>query len=135
MKIAKKLKGSETTGPKTMPSDLRDKLNGLTVNEAIERGLITDLGDETGKFIFKHADENIEALYGVVNGYAVRVSEGLSNQVDDVDDIIGDLRFTKGISSIEGDGFGKEFFRLGMPAGIRLGESVYTLSAETVGQD
>ena len=129
--VSKKLKG-ESSGVKSMPADLRDKLNGLTINEALERGIIDDLGDESGKLIFQHGDEKIDAAYAVIQGYAVRVSDNLKNGVDNIEDVVGDLRFQKGISTIEGDGFGKEFFRLGMPAGINLGKELYTLAPETV---
>jgi hypothetical protein len=133
MKIAaKKLASKDTEVVKTMPADLRDKLDGLTINEALERGIINDLGDANGKFFFYHADESIEAAYGIVQGYAVTLSKGLVAASDTALDIIGDLRFQKGISTIEGDGFGKAWFRLGMPAGINLGDAFVTLDAETV---
>lgn len=128
MKTALKSKGTAVI--KAMPNDLKDKLNGLTINEAIERGFITDLGNEAGEFMFEHADANIDATYAVVNGYGVPCSKGLADAIDSTDDIMGDLVFQKGISNIEGDGFGKEWFRLGMPQGIRLGDSVKSLALE-----
>lgn len=133
MKIANKVLKGESSGTKTMPADLRERLNGLTINEALERDIINDLGDENGKLIFQHGDENIDAAYAIVQGYAVRVSGNLKDGIDNLNDIVGDLRFQKGVSTIQGDGFGKEFFRLGMPAGINLGKEIYTLEAETVG--
>src|SRR5688572_16034397 len=100
MKVAKKLSSSESVGPKSMNDVDRAKLNGLSINEAIERGLITDLGDDNGQFIFKHADyEKNEAAYAIVNGIAVRVSAGVEAAVDTLKEIIGDLRFTGGIST------------------------------------
>lgn len=131
MKV-KTLKTQNTAGTKTMPADLRDKLNGLTINEALERGIINDLGDDKGQFVFDHADSAVDASYAVVQGYAVRCSDGLKAGVDGIDDVIGDLRFSKGISTVAGDGFGKEWFRLGMPAGIRLGASIKSLAEENV---
>lgn len=131
MKIAAKKLKSEATGFKVMPNDLRDQLDGLSINEALERKLIDDLGDENGRFIFDHA--TIEDVgYAIVQGYAIPVSKGLLAAVDSVNSIIGDLRFQKGISTIEGDGFGKAWFRLSMPAGINLGEAIHTLEAQTV---
>jgi hypothetical protein len=121
-----------TTGPKTMPPALKKILNELTINEAIAAGHVTALGDDDGNFVFEHADENIDKKYAIVNGYAVGVSKNLAEALEDSDDIIGDLRFIAGVSTIEGDGFGKEFFTLGLPAGIRLGASVKKLSLEPV---
>lgn len=132
MKV-KKLKSVEnTTGTKTLPADLQKLMAGFTINECLERGYITDLGDDKGKFIFDHADANIDASYALVNGYAVRCSDGLKAGVDNIDDVIGDLRFSAGVSTIAGDGFNKPWFRLGMPAGIRLGESIKQLAADAV---
>lgn len=130
MKVQKLASKSNGAGPKNMPADLRGKLNGLTINEAIERGIIDDLGDANGQFVFDHADEDIDAKYALVQGYAVRVSSTLAENLDETSDAIGDLQFTKGISNIEGEGFGKEYFRLGMPQGIRLGTAVVTLPVE-----
>ena len=131
MKIAAKKLKSEASGVKTMPADLRDKLNGLSINEALERGIINDLGDENGKFIFNHATID-DVGYAIVQGYAIPVSKGLLAAVDGIENIIGDLRFQKGISTIEGEGFNKEWFRLSMPAGINLGAEIYTLDPQTV---
>lgn len=131
MKIVAKQLKTESTGVKTMPDDMRLKLKGLTINEALERGLITDLGDDTGKFIFNHGTIE-DAAYAVVQGYAVRVSPGVKDAVDNLDNIVGDLRFMSDVSTIDGEGFGKPWFRLAMPAGINLGEAIHTLEPQTV---
>lgn len=132
MKVSKQrlLHGNEApTGPKRMPSDLQTKLRDMSINEAILAGLVTSIGNEKGEFLFHHADEGVPAMYGVVNGYAVRVSDQLSKtDHETIRGMEGDLRFTEGISTIQGDGFGKRFFRLGYPAGIRLGKAHYTVS-------
>lgn len=129
MKIAKKLKSAETTKPKSMSKTDQDKLTGLTINECIERGLITSLGDDEGKFIFEHRE--YDAAYAIVNDCGVQVSKALRD-ADNLDEIIGDLRFTSGISEVEGEGKGQYWFRLGMPAGLNLGAEIYTLDAEAV---
>lgn len=129
MKIGKKLKSVEAPIFEGMIDTMREALNGLSINEAIEKGLITDLGDDEGKFFFKHADDEIDAYYGIVNGYTVRLSDGLVDSIDNIDDILGKLRFTLGTSNVEGAGKGMTYFRLGLPKGIRLGESVKSLEA------
>lgn len=121
MKIAgKKLKGATASGPTTMPVAMRDQLNGLTIQEGIDQGLIKDLGDDQGRFIFPHKEFK-DRHYAIVNGHTVPVSAGLGEMDDDaIQDVLGNLRFNKGVSTINGDGFGKEFFRLGRPAEVNL---------------
>ena len=111
-------------------ADLQDKLNGLTINEALEKGIIDDLGDENGQFIFSR--EDIDAHYAIIQGQAVWVSEGLAAKLDESDEILGDLTFQKGVSTIEGEGFGKAWFRLGLPGGVKAGTAVKSLTAEPV---
>jgi len=111
-------------------ADLQDKLNGLTINEAIEKGIIDDLGDADGKFIFER--EDIDAHYALIQGQAVWCSEGLAAKLDETDEILGDLTFQKGVSTIEGAGFGKSWFRLGLPAGVKAGVAVKSLTPEPV---
>lgn len=113
-----------------MPTALRDKLNDTTINQALKDGIIDDLGDNSGQFIFEHATENLaDTYYAVVQGYAVRCSDTLIDRltgcktVEESDNLLGNCRFTKGISNVAGDGFGKEYFRLGLPAGINLKET------------
>lgn len=129
MKV-KQLATKGTTSPKTLSAELREKLNGLSINEALAAGHIDDLGDENGQFIFAHADKDIDASYAIVQGAAVRVSKTLAENLDETTDVIGDLVFTKGISNVDGEGYGKEYFRLGMPKGIRLGEALTSLAVE-----
>jgi hypothetical protein len=120
MKIkGKKLKG-EASGNMPMPNALRDKLNGLSVNQALAAGIIDDLGDEKGVLFFPHTDYP-DRVYAIIQGYTVPASKALGDlNEDEAMEQIGDLRFQKGISTIEGDGFSKEFFRLGLPAYVNL---------------
>lgn len=125
-----KLASKQDTVIKRLPVDLLNKLNGLTLNEAFEKGLITDIGTEEGDFIKAHASDDIDAHYAIIQGGAIPVSRSVVEDLDNLDDYMGDLTFYKGTSNVEGDGFGKEWFRLGKPAGLNLGETVKSLSAE-----
>lgn len=130
MKMQKLASSNTSANPKTMSKAQQDELVGLTLNEAFERGLITDIGNDKGEFIFEHADDDIDAHYAVINGSAVRVSQTVVDDLDNIDDFMGDLTFHAGISDVEGEGKGKYWFRLGKPAGIRLGDSVKSVVAE-----
>lgn len=132
MKIGKKLKVQDTLIAEPMPDQFKILLKDLSINEAIEKGLITDLGDAKGNFFFEHADEETEAYYAVINGYGVRMSQALVDDIDNIDAIVGRLRFTFDVSNKEGEGFGKQYFRLGMPRGLKLGASVYALKEDSV---
>lgn len=110
---------------KAIPDALKAQLDGKTVNEAVEDGTITSLGNDKGEFIFDHADTNVSAQYAMVNGYGVIVSEGLTDNLDDTD--VFDCQFTSGISTVPGDGFGKPWFRLGRPQGLNLGAAAKNL--------
>lgn len=128
MKIAKEFKEEVSVfSPEAMPVALQEKLNGMSINAALKAKLIDDLGDDNGDFIWNHADDDIKTLYGIVQGFRVTISDSLRDNIDDLDGMIGKLVFTKGVSEIEGKGFGKPFFRLGMPKGIRLGKSVASI--------
>ncbi len=130
-----KLASKNTSGtPKVMSAELQQKLLNKTLNEAFEAGIVTDIGDAEGKFIFEHADKDIEAHYAIVNNYAVRVSDSVVEDIDNVEEYLGDLTFHAGISTIEGEGKGKAWFRLGKPAGIRLGDAVVAIAAEPVNE-
>lgn len=132
MKIGKKLKTQEVLIAEPMPDQFKAQLKDLSINEAIEKGLITDLGDAKGNFFFEHADDGIEAHYAIINGYAVRMSQALVDDIDNIDAIVGRLRFTFDVSTIAGEGLGKQYFRLGMPRGLKLGASVYALKEDSV---
>lgn len=132
MKIGKKLKVQETLIAEPMPDQFKTLLKDLSINEAIEKGIITDLGDAKGNFFFEHADDGIEAHYAIINGYAVRMSQAVVDDIDNIDAIVGRLRFTYDKSTIEGAGLGKMYFRLGMPRGLKLGAAVYTLDEKSV---
>lgn len=131
MKITKQFKQSNAPIYESLPTHLWSQFKDKSINECIKEGLITDLGDDKGQFFLNHADSDIEASYGIINGYAVRLSEGLVDSVDSIDDeMVGRLRFTSEISTIDGPGFGKPYFRLGMPRGLRLGDTIYELKGE-----
>jgi hypothetical protein len=132
MKISKQLKSKDAPIYEAMPEAMRAAFHDLSVNEAIEKGLITELGDDDGNFFFKHEDDN-DAYYGIINGYGVRLSESLVDDIDSIAGKEGRLRFTLGVSNKEGAGFGKSYFRLGNARGLRLGDAVHKLDAETVG--
>lgn len=114
---------TSSTGTASMPQSLRDKLNGLTINEALAAGHIDDLGNKTGIFAVPHKDENVDRWYAIVQGTAVPMSRragdaAFEGKLDD--NTIGSMKFQKGISTIEGDGFGKEWFNLGLGGTLNL---------------
>ena len=128
MKVQANTKKATKTIIKSIGEELQTALHGKTINEALKLGIIDDLGNDDGEFIFDHEDENISQQYAIVQGYGVIVSEGLTENLGDTD--IFDCQFVKGISTVEGAGHGKPFFRLGMPQGLRLGASVKKLEVE-----
>lgn len=116
----KQLKGATSGGFPTMNKHMRDSLDGLTIQEGINNGLITDLGDESGRFIFPHNDYP-DRSYAIVNGSTIPISSRLAElEANELVAVLGRLRFVSGISEFEGKGFGKSFFRLGMPADVNL---------------
>ena len=104
--------------------ELQQKLNNLTINQAIEKGLITSLGDADNNFFRKH--ETIEGVkYAVINGCEVTCSSSVANmKPEEVREILGDLKFTSGIVPEKDpqtgkpnppERVGKSWFRLGLP--------------------
>src|SRR6476659_617750 len=125
MKVKQVGKAGNTasTGVATMPNDLRDKLSGFTINEALAKGWIDDLGTATGKFLVPHNDANIDTFYAIVQGYAIPCSKSVSDRAAEGtidDDMIGNMKFQKGVSTVEGDGFGKAWFRLTLGGVLNL---------------
>lgn len=133
MKV-KQLKAQATAGTTAtpLPEELRKSLNGLTINEALAKGFIDDIGDAKGNFMFNDARDGVDAAYAWIQGHAVRLSGSLRAGVDDIDEQIGNLRFRQDVSTVAGPGFGKPWFRLIMPSGIQVGEVIKTLEAEDV---
>jgi len=140
MKVKSVGKADKTasTGIATMPNDLRAKLDTLTINEALDRGIIDDLGTATGKFLVPHADPNIDTFYAIVQGYAIPCSKSVSERAAESnidDDLIATMKFQSGVSNIEGDGFGKNWFRLTLGGVLNLdmeSEDAVVLGAQPV---
>lgn len=124
MKVKQIGKGTtSSTGIASMPNELRNKLHDMTINDALAKGIITDVGTPTGVFAVPHKDENISRWYGIVEGFAVPLSKTASENAEEGklnDDLIGTMKFQKGISNQAGDGFGKEWFNLGMGGTLNL---------------
>ena len=108
--------------------ELQQKLKDLTINKAIEKGLITSLGDEDNNFFRKH--ETLEGVkYAIINGSRVTCSEALAKlNPEEVREILGDLKFTSGIVPDKDpqtgkpnppERAGKEWFRLGLNGNVR----------------
>lgn len=116
--------------------DMKEKLNGKTVREACKLGLITDIGDDNGDFVFEH--EEYDARYGAFNlDYIVPLSADLKEVVvglkpAELTGYIMNCVFNLGVSTIPGEGLGKVFWNLGKSRTIRLkADAVNSLSAVT----
>lgn len=105
-----------------IPDSLCKKLHGLTINEAIEKELINDLGDENGNFIF-HSEHDPNLLLAIVQHYKIKCSEPLTQQysAEEIHDMVGHLSFFR-----YSDGNTYEC-RLCRPHGIKLGKPLLTL--------
>jgi sulfate adenylyltransferase subunit 1 (EFTu-like GTPase family) len=115
---------------KRISTVLQDKLEDLTLGEALQQGIIDELGDENGDFIFYR--EDIDKSYAIIQGQAVWMSDAAAEAAKDKTVKLSQLTFHTGISEIEGPGLNKKYFVLGMPKGIKGGEVVRTLAAEPV---
>lgn len=108
-----------------MPGSMQKSLENHTINSAVKAGLISSIGDADGNFIFNHADAGVDALYAIINGHRVRLSSTASQlTADELAEDAGNLTFSGGVSNVAGGGFGKNWFILGLPKGIRLGAVV-----------
>jgi hypothetical protein len=106
---------SNGVGFDTLPKELQDKLIGKTLNQAIAEGLVTDLGDDAGN-LFAHSTQSEEWVYAIINGCRVTVSDKLTKtDPEEVKEMLGDLTFGGGISTVAGEGNGKYWFNLGLP--------------------
>lgn len=116
MKIVKTAAlASNGKGFDSLTKDLQDKLIGKTLNGAIAAGLVNDLGDEAGN-LFAVSTQNEDWKYCIINGCRVTLSRKLSEtDPAEVQDMLGDLTFDGGISTIAGEGLGKYWFNLGLP--------------------
>jgi hypothetical protein len=74
-----------------LPESLFTQLYGLTLNEAIAEGIITDIGDKDGNFVFEAT--NGQYHYALVQGYKISVSEELVNALAGDNSILGDFIF------------------------------------------
>lgn len=123
-----KLKSKSSATIKAMAAVDAKALDGLTINEAIDRGLIKTIGMDGGGFIFNHNKADVTNRYAVINGAAIQCSETLSGkEQDDIDELLGDLTFTSGQSQekykngkVDPAGDFITWYRLGMPRGLDL---------------
>lgn len=75
-----------------MPDEMFESLETLKINEAIDKGLITSIGIDEEAF-FSHNSNGIKAYYLIVNGFALRIPEALTEVSEDNPDILGSLKF------------------------------------------
>jgi hypothetical protein len=123
------LKRKVSTRMVAMPAARLEKLNGYSLGDAMDEGLITSVGSEKG-FIFPHADENIERYYAVIDGQLVTCSKGLIDNIDTIE--AGDMviakhtslkKYKNGKESEDEDAEFVTVYRLQMPAGINIDDS------------
>ena len=124
---------SQTSGVGRMSNELKSALAGMTINEALGKGTIDDIGTADGTFLVPHADPNISEWYAVVQNTGVRLSSGIMKLIEEGDDrmtnddFLGTLTFTKGFSrekfldgEVNENGDHVEWFRLGLPMEYNL---------------
>lgn len=121
---------SATINRQQFSQDMKEKLNGKTVREACKLGLITDIGDDNGDFIFEHSE--YDAKYGSFNlDHVVPLSSELKDEIVEykTSDIMNCV-FNLGVSTIPGEGLGKTYWNLGKSRTLNLkATAVKTLSA------
>jgi len=108
-----------------LPKELYNKLHRLSLDAAIEQGLITALGDN-GKFIFEFDDEP-GVYYGIVQDCKVQCSEKLIQEysIEQIEnEILGQLTFFTYESN------GQEHIRLARPHYLDLGDSILDLNPD-----
>ncbi|MFP5041192.1 hypothetical protein [Parasediminibacterium sp. JCM 36343] len=103
-----------------IPASLSKKLLGLTINEALQQGIITSVGDEQGNFIFADG-EHPDVFYALINNYIVRCSESVTSSGLEIASIAGGLVFYKFLQN------GEESCKIGMPHTVKLGYVVSQL--------
>jgi hypothetical protein len=103
-----------------MPTSLCGKLVGLSINEALQQGIITSVGDESGNFIFAD-QEQPDVYYALIHNYIIRCSENVIHSGVEISTIAGGLVFYKYFQG------GQELYKLGMPNSVKLGNVVSQL--------
>ena len=128
------LKSKKSAVITAMNGEMQLTLKDKTINQGLTDGSIKSIG-KGEKFIFAHADENVDRHYAIINDCAVAVSATVAGKTqEELGDILGDLTFFTGFSQ-EKYKDGKQddageyvaWFRLGMPKGINLGEATIAL--------
>ena len=103
-----------------MPDEMKTALNGLTIEDAIKSGLITDLGDDDGNLL--DGDDNGD--FAVINGRSVTIGKSIKKLEEELTEeefsrIAAKFRFNYAESTVAGDGKGKMYFRLQYNTGGR----------------
>lgn len=104
-----------------MPLSLVKKLQGLSINEALQNGIITHVGDESGNFIFADG-EKPDVYYALIESYIIRCSENVVNANVPIDSIAGGLIFYKHFIN------GEETLKIGLPHTINLGKVIFQIN-------
>lgn len=104
-----------------MPVSLSRKLQGLTVNEALNQGILNHVGDDEGNFIFSE-NENPDNFFAVVQNFIIPCSENVVNSNVPIESIAGGLVFYRHILN------GEETVKLGMPNNVKLGKVVFQIN-------
>lgn len=126
--MANLLKSKSTETIVSMPLAEFRKLEGYSINGAIEEGLITSIGSKNGAFIVNSKTKGVDRKYAVVNGYGIPCSPAISDaDNEDIEEIMGDLKFQTYPSSekylngkVSEDGEFVISMRLTMPGGLNL---------------
>ena len=109
----------EQSGIVSIPNSKIKELDGLTVKDAVEQGLIEDLNPEA--MLVPH--DEYERFYFVFDGVGCPVSDAAVEELADAKDLlksIAGMVFRTGVSTIEGAGFGKPWVRLSKSGELRL---------------
>lgn len=132
-----------TTGPKPFDGEMRNKLDGKSINEALEAGILTEVGNDDGEFFFEHA--TADAHYALFGGNYVKISDAVVGITDKAtDDELGQLVFYKRKSLEKRDAQGNvdnekgeyiETFTLGMAGGLNLGAVTKKIGAQVTAGD
>lgn len=130
-----------TAAVSIIPVELLNKLNGKTVNQALEEGLLTEVGDDNGDFIKRHA--TVDRSYALFGNMAIQLSEGANSSITDetTNDELGELTFARHMSLVkigkdgqvdEENGDYVEVWRLQLPRTLNLGDTVKAINATEV---
>lgn len=97
-----------------MPDDVLEKLNDISLGDAMDRGLIFKAGDEKD-FIKVYREGEIVSYYAIIDGYTLRTSIRLAKLLSETEDenLLSTVLFSKGNLEYENGEF--QEFKLYLP--------------------